>query len=91
MTRGIPSVSCECLERRKETASHSAGAAGMVATAHSTSHQDPAGNRGGLSEGGRNRDAVTGRLGRRAPAKPAIEVTTDFGAESTGLTASEME
>jgi hypothetical protein len=32
-----------------------------------------------------------GRWGRREPAKPAIEVTTDFSAESTGGTAPELQ
>jgi hypothetical protein len=49
----------QCLERRKETASDRVRAAGMVAVAHSGSHQDPARNRGQLPQGCRNRSATT--------------------------------
>jgi hypothetical protein len=65
MTEVYP-PSSECLERRKETASHRVGAAGMVAAAHSTSDQDSSRNRGPLSQSCRNRRAAAGRVGTYA-------------------------
>ena len=51
----------------------------MAATAHRASHRCASRNSRRLPQGGRDRSTSTGRLGRRGPAKPANEVTTDFG------------
>jgi hypothetical protein len=57
----------------------------MVAPAHRAGGPYPAGNGSRLSQSGRDRHPPTGRVGAAAPAKPANEVITGFGAESAGL------
>jgi hypothetical protein len=61
------------LERGKETASHRAGATGMVAEAHRKRNWSPAWNRRRISEDGRNRRALSGRLGTTATGSIGIK------------------
>ena len=49
----------------------------MASTAHRASHRCASRNSRRLPEGGRDRGTNAGAWGRRAPAKPANEVTTD--------------
>jgi len=62
----------------------------VVAAAHSTSHQDSPRDGGSLFESSRNRDAATGRMGTARAGKTGQEVTTDFGAGSTGAMEPEL-
>jgi transposase len=85
--REVYPPSSECLERRKETASHRAGAAGwsLRRIQQATRIRRETAARYLKAAGIAIRPP--GGWGRRAPAKPAIEVTTDFGEGSSGATA----
>ena len=54
----------------------------MAVAAHRARDRGASRDRRRLSESGRDRGAPPGAWGRRAPAKPANEVTTDSGADS---------
>jgi hypothetical protein len=75
VTEGLPSGG-ECLDRRKEIASHRAGPSGLVAAAHSTSHPDSARNCRDVLKAAGVPVRAPGGWGH-SQAKPAIEVSTD--------------
>ena len=82
------------LERGKETPSHCAGATGMVAEAHRKRNWSPAWNRRRISEDGRNRRALSGRLGTTATGSIGIKtgngVTPDSASVSGAKPANEV-
>src|SRR5712692_2231821 len=59
----------QCLERRKKTTSHRTGEARMALTAHRASHWCTSRNGRRLPEGGRDRSATPGRLGKASAGK----------------------
>ena len=83
--RAIPSACEQCLERRKETASHSPRASGLVATTNPESGGRTPRNRVELPKRGRNCSATAGGWGWPPTAKPAIEVITDPAASNPAI------
>src|SRR5262249_47496554 len=59
----------QCLERRKEAASHSLGTAGMVPAKDPEGHGGPPDHGGGLPASCRHPPATTGRLGKGSTSK----------------------
>ncbi len=82
MTGGLPSVDVSnVLSEEKKQQVIALGRLGWSLRRIERADRHPPRDRRGISESGGDRGAATAAVGTRMPAKPAIEVTTDFGAE----------